>query len=143
MRLYEFLDTKVALQPAHDHESGLYGYLFIVDNREYFVGFKESGDNEYYMSFTGTDDNGKHSAKLLGHNKPYKIFGGVTNAILQFIKTHDPDMIEFCVESDELKRGYLYDKLLDFVEKNGKLPPEYTWDRDGNHNYWIFKKGHR
>lgn len=138
----ELFEPTASLKP-YSHGK-LNGYTFMADGREYFVGFKgDSYDGEYYMSFTGQDDQGRHSPKLLGHNKPYAVFSGVMAAILRFIKEHDPSEISFTVDTSEMKRGSVYDRMLDAAEERGLFPDEYTWDRDGNHNYYIFKKGYR
>lgn len=138
----ELFEPTTSLKP-YKHGS-LIGYTFTSNGREYFVGFKgDAYDGEYYMSFTGQDDQGRHSPKLLGHNKPYAVMSGVMAAILRFIEEHDPNEISFVVDSSEMKRGYVYDRMLEVAEKRGQFPDEYTWDRDANHNYYIFKKGYR
>lgn len=141
MRLYEFLDSNDELTPYHD--GSVSGYTFILDGRTYFVGFNDEGDDTYYMSFTGTDSRGRPSANLLGHNKPYKVFGNVASAICRFINENDPDQVSFVVDDAEEKRVGTYDRLLDYAERSGMLPSGYVWDRDGNYNYWIFKQGYR
>jgi hypothetical protein len=132
--------TVPTLTKHKDHNQP--GYSFKIDGREYYVGFRGS-DGDYYMSFTGEDDRGRHSAKLLGHGKPFRVFSGVLTAILTFIKQHKPDQIEFDVDDAEQERVRTYDLMLDAAEKRGLMPKGYVWDRDGNNNYYIFVKGYR
>lgn len=124
------------------HEPGLSGYSFTIDAREFFVGFKGS-DGDYYMSFTGSDDRGRQSALLLGHDNPIPVFNRVMSAIMDFIHKNDPDQIEFSVDDRETKRVSTYDKMFEAMERKHMFPDGYVWDRDGNHNYFIFKDGYR
>jgi len=118
------------------------GFNFSVDGRKFYVGFRGS-NGDYYMSFTGQDNLGRQSAKLLNHNKPFSVFSGVLSCIIYFIKERNPTLIEFMVDKTEQERVRIYDQMLDAADKRKLFPENYTWDRDGNNNYYIFLKGSR
>lgn len=121
-------------------------YSFKVDGREIVVGFNGDFDEEggdFYLSFTIEDSRGKQTAKLTKSDAPMRILGSVANIIERFIEEHQPDQIDFSVDNDEQRRITTYDRILDHLEKNQRLPHGYVWDRDGSGNYFIFRDGHR
>jgi hypothetical protein len=140
-KITEAFNSAIPLTPYRDGD--LQGYTFHSDGREFFVGFADDGDDEYYMSFTGQDDRGRQSAKLMGANKPFPVFAAVAKAVLLFIAETAPDQISFEVDGAESKRARTYDRMLDMFEKRNLLPDGYVWDRDGNDRYYIFVDGHR
>jgi len=139
--LREFLDSEAQLTPYADGD--LHGYTFHLDDREFFVGFKDEGDGEFYSSFTGADEKGRQTANLLNHNKPFRVFSAIVGAFRKFISDHEPNMIWFDVDDAETRRVVTYDRMLEMLERQGALPEGYVWDRDSNNRYMIFKDGYR
>lgn len=121
-------------------------YSFDIDGKEFVVGFNGDFDEEggdFYVSFTGDDGRGRQTARLTNDNTPMRVLGSVASIVEQFIAEHEPDQIEFSVESDEEKRGITYDRILEYLSKKQRLPDGYEWDRDQNYNFYIFKDGYR
>lgn len=121
-------------------------YSFDIDGKEFVVGFNGDFDEEggdFYVSFTGDDGRGRQTARLTNDNMPMRVLGSVASIVEQFIAEHEPDQIEFSVESAEEKRGMTYDRILEYLSKNQRLPNGYSWDRDANYNFYIFKDGYR
>lgn len=143
MRIAELNETLQprTLKPFNDGE--VFGHDFSADGRDYVIAYKEDGEDELYLSFTGEDSKGRQSARLLHNNKPFAVFSAVMTSMLTVIKEREPDAIRFEVESDEEQRMHTYDRLLDTAMTRGMFPADYTWDRDGNGRYWVFREGWR
>lgn len=141
--------TNVPDNIAVEQYGGTKFYTFHLYGKEFVVGFKgdfnadEDDDREFYVSFTGDDGGGKQTTGLTNDNMPMRVLGSVAHIIESFISEHDPDQIDFSVETNQEKRTQVYDRILEYLSKKQRLPDGYEWDRDQNFNYYIFKDGYR
>jgi len=128
MKLNEILDKKIDYKVIDDTEFRFAAEGMVGDRRiivECIL--KDRIDEDFWsVAFAEMDDEDNGTFTATGSGKEFEVFGLVRDVLVEFVKKHNPERIEFTAnkENDKGNRGNLYERFL----KRYKVPG-YTYER--------------